>query len=63
MKQIYYITFKGRYEVDGRLSKRCISFTQKDTCTDFHAGCLLIHKGRFFHVEEVIYEPIEGAYR
>lgn len=63
MKQIYYITFIGRYENDeGKASRKRLSFSQKDTCTDFKSGDLLIHKGRWFRVEEVIYEPIEGAY-
>ena len=63
MKQVYYITFMGRYEIDGRLSKRRESFSIKDTCTDFVAGNVLIYKGRYFHVEEVTYETIEGAFR
>ena len=63
MKQIYYITFKGRYEINGRLSKKSTSFSLKDTYTDFKAGNTLLHKGRFFHIDEVIYEPMKNCYR
>ena len=64
MKQIYYITFTGRYESDdGKLSPKRITFSCKDTCTDFCKGGLLIHNRRWFRIEKVEYEPIEGAYR
>ena len=64
MKPIYYIEFTGRYiSSDGKLSRKQISFSTKDTCTDFKIGNTLIHKGRFFKIEKVEYTKIEGAYR
>ena len=59
MKPIYIIEFIGRYEKsDGTLSKRNSSFTVKDTCTDFKVGGTVIHKSRFFHIDEIKYTRI-----
>ena len=64
MKQLYYITFKGRYEMkNGKLSTKQSTFTVKDSNTYFHKGKTVIHNGRFFHIDQVFFEPISGYYQ
>ena len=64
MKQIYYITFTGRYIMpNGRLSKKQISFSVKDTNTDFKDGGEIYHQKRRFHIDHVKFEKMEGCFR
>ena len=59
MKPLFYITIEGRYIKENEmLSKRKISFSIKDTNTDFHVGGIIFHKRRLVKIEKITYERI-----
>ena len=63
MKQLYYITFTGRYILpNGNLSSRQVTFYVKDTCTDFQAGKQVFHKRKLMFIDSVTYEKLEGCF-
>lgn len=65
MKQIYYVTFYGRYWLPKlkRYSTKSSSFSFKQTDIDFSIGCTVYHDRRLFIVDRIDAVPIEGAFQ